>query len=70
MMKPDEKIMSGAVLALIMALLLSVALMKSPRLSSEQHEEGAVLAALPEQQESLDGWGAEKVLREAARNHG
>lgn len=69
-MKLDEKIISGAALALIMALLLCVALMKQPRLSREEQGDGPVLAALPEQSESPDGWGAEKVLRDASRRDG
>ena len=68
-MKPNEKTMSGAVLALIMGLLFSVALIKQPRLSMEEQKSGAVLAVRPEQPELSDGWGAGKVLREAAEEN-
>ena len=69
-MKLDEKTMSGAVLALIMALLLSVALIKRPRISLEQNTDDAVSMAQPEQSDAQAGWGAGRVLGEIAGNEG
>ena len=62
-MKLEEKLMSGAVLVLIMTLLLTVAFVKAPRITIEERKSGDLSMALSANQTGQEGFDEDEAER-------